>query len=322
MKALRFEKAGDLTYLEVVERPVPQAGSGEALVRVRAAGLNKSDTSNVLGLFKYTTLPRTPGRDFAGVVEAGPPELIGKAVYGSGKEIGFTIDGSHAGYLVVPAAACAIKPEHLSFEAAAACGVPFVTAWYGLENTRVGPGTRFVVIGAAGAVGCAAIHLGRVRGAEVVGAVRRPDQAARLEARGFRALMLPENPLDLAREVQRHFPDGADVIYDTAGYWLQPSIAALANFGRVAVIVVHPRDGNEALPIRELYRRGASIVGVNSLVYPGAECARMLDRLRPYFESGQLVPPDDIDPRPLSAGPSVYAELRTMAGGGKFVLIP
>lgn len=319
MKALRFEKTGDLANLQFVECPTPTPRTDQVLVRVMAAGLNKSDVSNVAGFFPYTTVPRIPGRDFAGVVQKGPLSLVGRPVFGSGREIGFTRDGSHAEYLLLPADAVAIKPESLSYAEAASCGVPFVTAWYAVENTQVKAGTKVVVVGAAGGVGIATIHLAKMRGAQVVGAVRKPAQAAALEARGFGSILLT-GPESLAAGVRRHFPDGADMIFDTPGYWLTESIGALAKYGRVAVIVV-PGDGTASVPLRHLYRIGASIVGVNSLLYSAAECARMFDGLRDAFESGQLRAPDGITERPLAAGREVYATLKQQGHDGKFVLV-
>ncbi len=318
MKALRFEKTGDLANLQCVECATPTPRTDEVLVRIAAAGLNKSDVSNVSGFFPYTTVPRTPGRDFAGIVQKGPLSLVGKAVYGSGKEIGFTRDGSHAEYILLPANAVSIKPESLSFAAAASCGVPFVTAWYAVENTQVTAGTKVVVIGAAGGVGIATLHLARMRGAAVVGAVRKREQAAQLEARGFGSILL-SGPESLAAGVRKHFPDGADMIFDTPGAWINESIGALAKFGRYAVIVV-PGDGSASVPLRHFYRIGASIVGVNSLLYSAAECARMFDGLRAGFESGQLRAPDGLTERPLATGPDVYAALKK-GHDGKFVLV-
>ena len=68
MRALRFKETGDLGNLAVEDVPQPEPQAHELLVQVKAAGMNKSDTTNVLGLFPYTTVPRTPGRDFAGTV--------------------------------------------------------------------------------------------------------------------------------------------------------------------------------------------------------------------------------------------------------------
>src|SRR3954468_7669457 len=167
MKALRFAKTGDLSHLGLADMPRPQPATIELLIRVKAAGLNKSDVSNVMGGHPYTTLPRTPGRDFAGVVERGPQHLHGRAVWGTGKEIGFTRDGSHAEYLLLAAEAVALKPERLSFEEAASCGVPYVTAWHALGGV---PGdAKTLVIGAAGAVGLAAMHIARRKGLRPTG---------------------------------------------------------------------------------------------------------------------------------------------------------
>jgi NADPH:quinone reductase-like Zn-dependent oxidoreductase len=68
MKALRFAEFGPPSVLRIEELAIPEPDEGEALVRVKAAGINPSDIGDVAGRFKKTTLPRTPGRDFAGVV--------------------------------------------------------------------------------------------------------------------------------------------------------------------------------------------------------------------------------------------------------------
>ncbi|MGD1703094.1 alcohol dehydrogenase catalytic domain-containing protein [Dapis sp. BLCC M229] len=70
------------------------------LVEIHAASINPSDVKNILGVMENTTLPRTPGRDFVGVVVPGAPNLIGTEVWGTGGDIGFIRDGSHASHLV------------------------------------------------------------------------------------------------------------------------------------------------------------------------------------------------------------------------------
>ncbi|HFJ9766015.1 TPA: zinc-binding alcohol dehydrogenase family protein, partial [Pseudomonas aeruginosa] len=153
MKALQFDRTGDLAALKLVDMPDPLPAADEVRVEIRAAGLNPSDVKNVLGRFPYTTLPRVPGRDFAGVVVEGPKALLGQAVWGTGREPGFFRDGSHAQFLTLPAAGVALKPESLSFAQAASCGVPYSTAWDALQRSQVKAGTRLLVIGASGAVG-------------------------------------------------------------------------------------------------------------------------------------------------------------------------
>ncbi|TMG73570.1 MAG: zinc-binding alcohol dehydrogenase family protein, partial [Betaproteobacteria bacterium] len=287
------------------ELPTPRAGADEVLVRVRAAGINRSDVSNVLGSHPYTTVPRVPGRDFAGVTSSG------EAVWGTGAELGFRRDGTHAEYVLVPAKALASKPRALSFQQAAACGVPFVTAWHALEHARVGEGATLLVIGAAGGVGSAAIQLARLRGAKVEGAVR-VKQGSGLE---FAHRDAPIQDLTPAEPPAEPLARSWDAIVDTTGRWLAPSIGALARGGRV-VVMVSPGAGTEPVPLRDLYRREASIVGVNSLLYPAAECAELLRRLTPHFESGALRAPERLQPRPLGSEP--YLALKDGASG-KFV---
>jgi len=83
MKALRFSKFGPPSVLAIEEIPKPEAGHGGALIQVKAAAINPSDLKNVSGFFPGTTLPRTPGRDFSGIVVEGQ-KYKGKEVWSSG----------------------------------------------------------------------------------------------------------------------------------------------------------------------------------------------------------------------------------------------
>ena len=98
MKALQFCATGDLAALRLADLALPVVGADEVLVQVKAAGLNPSDVKNVLGRFPYTTLPRVPGRDFSGVIVDGPQALVGKEVWGTGKELGKQMEAMKAEY--------------------------------------------------------------------------------------------------------------------------------------------------------------------------------------------------------------------------------
>jgi NADPH:quinone reductase-like Zn-dependent oxidoreductase len=319
MKALQFSRTGDLAALEVVELPTPVPAEGEVLVQIKAAGLNPSDVKNVLGRFPYTTVPRVPGRDFAGVVVEGPQELIGQDVWGTGNQIGFSRNGSHAGYITLSAKGVALKPKSLSFVQAASLGVPYTTAWDALERSLVDANTRLLVIGANGAVGSAAIALGKVRGAQVLAAVRRPEQVEALQAQGFQAILLGKAE-ELAAQVNAVFAGGADVIFDTTGFWLPASVQALAPFGRIAIIAA-PVDGHVQLPALALYRKGGSVVGINSLLYGVEACARMLEQFGKLFDDGTLPLPTGLIESPLEEGPARYAEVN-QGGADKVILLP
>lgn len=319
MKALQFAETGSLDNLLLNEQvPEPVAGDGDVLIRIEAAGLNPSDLKNVLGRFPYTTVPRIPGRDFAGVVVAGPAPLEGKAVWGSGKGIGFTRDGSHAEYLVLPADAVAIKPDCLSFAQAASCGVPWITALEGVERAGVRAGSRVVVIGASGAVGQAMSLLALARGATVLGAVRRDAQLAEVPA-GCEGMLLG-NPDDFVARVGERFDDGAEVVIDTTGFWLAPAVEVLGNGGRIVAISA-PASGVTDMPILGFYRRAATLIGVNSLLHDSATCAQMLEQLGRLFAGGDL--PLPASPREWSLADGVAAYRALEAGGaGKIVFTP
>ena len=133
MKALRFREFGLPSVLRIEEIPRPEPYDGEALVKVKAAAINPSDVKNVAGLFSGTTLPRTPGRDFSGMVVAGK-KYEGEEVWSSGPGLGITRDGAQAEYVTIPEEALSLKPRTLSLEQAAAIGVPFITAWFVPRN--------------------------------------------------------------------------------------------------------------------------------------------------------------------------------------------
>ncbi|MGY2229823.1 zinc-binding alcohol dehydrogenase family protein [Pseudomonas tolaasii] len=319
MKALQFSATGDLTALRYTDVATPVPADGEVLVQVKAAGLNPSDVKNVLGRFPYTTLPRIPGRDFAGVVVEGPQEWLGQDVWGTGRDIGFFADGSHAQFLTVSAKGVAHKPTHLSFAQAASLGVPYTTAWDALERSGVGKGTRLLVIGANGAVGSAALALAKIRGAEVLAAVRKADQVPVLQAQGFTTIALGK-PEELGAQVNAVFKGGADVIFDTTGFWLPAAVAGLAPFGRIAIIAA-PVDGHVQLPALALYRKGGLVVGINSLLYNCEQCAVMLEQFGRFFDQDLLPLPTGLREVALADGLLSYEEVNS-GSADKIIFLP
>src|ERR1700756_1051522 len=87
---------------------------GSAVIEIRGAGVNPSDVRAVLGAMPHAVWPRTPGRDYAGVVVEGPRQLLGREVWGSGGDLGIRRDGTHARHLVLPAANLREKPASIS----------------------------------------------------------------------------------------------------------------------------------------------------------------------------------------------------------------
>jgi NADPH2:quinone reductase len=170
MRAVRFSRYGSPSVPGVQSIPKPDPKPGEALVEVTASAINPSDVKFVSGLFN-PTLPRTPGRDYAGIVVTGSPRWAGKTVWGNGAGFGIGRDGSHAEFVAMPEEWLSEMPANLSMDQAATVGVPYVAAWSALVvGGRVRSGETVLITGASGAVGRAATQIAHWKNARVIGA--------------------------------------------------------------------------------------------------------------------------------------------------------
>src|SRR5580692_9917551 len=170
-------KADDPASLApAIERRALARADGEVLIEVKAAAVNPSDVKAATGLMAYAVFPRTPGRDYAGIVIDGPADLVGREVFGSSGDLGIRRDGSHATHLAVEADAVVEKPAHLSWDEAAGIGVPFVTAMEGFRRAGMPEkGEVVLVMGVNGKVGQAAVQIAGWNGARVIGVVRKHE---------------------------------------------------------------------------------------------------------------------------------------------------
>ncbi len=286
MRAVQFEAFGGPSVLRVVEMPRPAANEGTALVRVMAASINPSDVKNVAGAMRQTTLPRIPGRDFAGVVEAGPAEWLGAEVWGTGGDTGFTRDGSHAELIAVPVTSLQRKPDTLSFDEAGSVGVNYMAAWCSLEAASLRAGETLLLIGAGGGVGGAAAQIARHRGARVIGADRhapRPDAPV---------LAIAEKVIvgadDLLAEVRAATGGkGADVVLDlVGGVMFRNAVNSLALGGRLVEIAATGQR-EVSFDLADFYHNESRLFGVDTLKRDLTASAKVLEALTPEFVTGE-----------------------------------
>ena len=285
MRAIRFEAFGDPSVLELAQVPVPAVGGTMALVRVMAASINPSDVKNVAGAMKQTTLPRIPGRDFAGVIEAGPAEWIGAAVWGTGGDTGFTRDGTHAEMIAVPVASLRRKPDALSFDQAASVGVNYMAAWCGLEAAGLKAGETVLLIGAAGGVGGAAAQIARRLGARVIGAERHaPHPDAPINGIAEKLILGAQ---DLPAEVRAATGGkGADVVFDlVGGVMFRNAVNCLALRGRLVEISATGQR-EVSFDLADFYHNESRLYGVDTLKRDLTASAEVLEALTPGFVSG------------------------------------
>src|SRR6516165_2502232 len=170
-------KADDVASLApAVERRSISRSAEQVLIEVKAAAVNPSDIKAATGLMPYAVFPRTPGRDYAGVVVDGPPGAIGREVFGSSGDLGIRRDGTHATHLAVELEAIVDKPRAISWEEAAGIGVPFVTAMEGFRRAGIPKtGETVLVMGVNGKVGQATVQIATWHGARVIGVVRKAE---------------------------------------------------------------------------------------------------------------------------------------------------
>jgi NADPH:quinone reductase len=322
MRALKFYQTGSLDDLRVEEVSVPIPAEGEVLVEVKAAAINPSDIKNVQGKMHETTVPRIPGRDFAGMIVKGPDERLGQSVFGSGGNLGFGRDGSHAQYLAVPATAVLPLPRNLGFEQAAGIGVAYITAWAALVNAaQIHAGETALILGTTGAVGSAAARIAHELGARVIGTARK---ASDIPAGSVLPVddWIDLQAVDLAAGVRTLTSGrGADIVFDVVGgAMFEKCLAALAWRGRQVAISSSP-EPRVSFNLVDFYHNESRLLGVDSLKLSFEETAEILRQLTPGIESG-IFPPPRVETFPLEEGPGLYRDMAESKIKGKTILIP
>ena len=322
MKAIHITAHGPHSALKPVDVPHRPLPGGHVRVRVEAAAINPSDVLSAEGRFPHAVLPRALGRDFAGRVVEGPKDLVGAEVWGTGGDLGITRDGAHAEEIILPVAGVSRRPSNLTPEQAASAGVPFTTAWSSLvEAAALTSGETVVVSGAAGAVGRAAVELAVALGARVIALVKDADEAARVD-RDRLAAIARSDLSDLVSVVQKVTGgSGANVALNGVGAPVfRPLLVSLGQAGRLCVYSASA--GREVtLDLFDLYRRRLRLLGVNTAVLTAEDGARILEQLRPLFESGRVRPHPRLEPLPLEDAARAYEQV-ARGSASKVVLVP
>lgn len=242
MKAIRAHAFGGPDVLQADDIATPQPGSGEVLIEMRAAGVNPADTYMLGGSYAIRPdLPYTPGGDFAGVIAALGEDVTG---WSAGDRVfvsaalGVSLTGGYADYVLRPAENLRPLPDGVSFEQAAALGVPYVTAHLGLfEKGRAARGETVFIHGASGAVGTAAIQLARRAGLTVIGSA---GSAAGLDLIREQGVSLAvDHSSDTYLDAIRAATDGngPDLILEMlADRNLAADMELAAKYGRIVII--------------------------------------------------------------------------------------
>ena len=340
MRAARFHRHGGPEVLAVETMPDPVVTPGQVLVRVRACALNRLDLWQRRGLDRIAIpLPHVSGADVAGEVVAAPGDEVpagtrvllqpglscgrcAACLDGRDNEcrrydvLGYQSQGGYAELVAVPAANVVPIPDHVTFEAAAAFPLTFLTAWHMLlTRARLRAGDTVLVVAGTSGVGQAAIQIARLHGARVIATAGSERKLARAAALGADAVV-DHHQQDVVAEVRRLTDKrGVDVVIEHVGQatW-DRSVRALAPGGRL-VICGNTTGWDAAIDLRFLFSRQLSLLGS----YMGTK-GELLQAVR-FLADGRLTPLVDAV-LPLEAAAAAHRRLEAGDVAGKLLLAP
>lgn len=322
MRAVIMDGRGGPEVLRLAELPEPELGPGLVRVRVRAAGLNRADLLQRQGRYGAPgSGPEVPGLEFAGEVDRVGPGVQTLSV--GDRVFGIVTGGGQAEQVVVHERGALKIPERLDFVAAAAVPEAYVTAHDALfSQGRLRSGERLLVHAVGSGVGLAAVQLGSLAGATVLGTSRTPQKLERARAQGL-AHGIDSRGGHFAEEATRRTGDGVDLIADfLGGSALAENLAALAPRGRLVVIGLL---GGSSAPIDLglLMAKRAQVVGTMLRPRPLEEKLAAVQafgrEVLPHLASGRIVPVVD-KVYPAAAIQQAHAQLEANQNFGKIVL--
>ena len=297
MHAIVCEEHGPPERLARRDMAVPVPGPGEVRVRVRAAGVNFMDSLVIRNLYQYRpALPFVPGGEAAGVVDA-VGQGVGQGVddLAPGQRVAvMTGHGCFADAVVVPRGHMVPIPDDMPFDVAAGFTMTYGTALHALrQRGGLQPGETLLVLGAGGALGLAAVELGRLLGARVIAAASSADKLALARQMGAAETINYASEDLKARAKALTDGRGVDMVFDPVGDRLaEPAFRAIAWQGRYLVIGF-AGGAIPSLPLNLPLIKGASLVGVFWGAFTQAEPAAHhgnMAQLLDWFRAGEIRP--------------------------------
>jgi NADPH2:quinone reductase len=243
MKAIAIHRFGGRDTLELTDLPIPDCGTGELRIRIKAAGVNPVDWKIREGLLKDRIpcqFPLVPGWDAAGVVDALGADVtrfkVGDEVFAYCRKPVIQ-HGTYAEFVVVPESFVALKPRTLTFTESAAIPLAGLTAYQSLfDAVKLTRGETVMVHAAAGGVGSYAVQLARDAGARVIGTAGAANYAFVMSLGAEEVIDYTQS--DFRKTVRAAFPGGLDVVYDcVGGDLIEQSAEVLKPGGRLVSIL-------------------------------------------------------------------------------------
>ena len=297
MHAVEISAFGPPDGLRLAERPMPQPGTGELLIRVAASGVNRPDVLQRKGHYAPPVgVSDLPGLEVAGVVESGDVAAMAQAGISVGDRVcALVAGGGYAQYCVAPVAQCLPVPQGFSDVEAASLPETFFTVWSNVfDRARLQAGEALLVQGGSSGIGVTAIQLARARGAKVIVTAGSDEKCAACLALGAHHAINYKSQ-DFVAEVQRITGGrGVDVVLDmVAGPYVAREVECLAEDGRIVIIAVQGGvqvELNAALVLRKRLTITGSTLRPRPVAFKAAIAQCLREQVWPLLESGVLKP--------------------------------
>lgn len=282
-----------VSELKYADFPAPEAGPGEVVLDVAAAGVNYPDVLMVQGRYQTKpALPFVPGSEASGTIRSIGAGVTGFAV--GDKVVAFTGLGGFAEQVNAPASQVWHLPEGLDAEIASGVLITYGTSYHALKDrAALKAGETLLVLGAGGGVGITAVELGKLMGARVIAAASSEEKLALAKQQGADHLI--NYATGNLREEIKALTDGrgVDVVYDPVGGDM--SIAAVKNlaWGGRHLVIGFAAGTIPAIPANLLLLKSASSVGVlwgNSLRADPVPHGKNIDEILAWLAEGKLRP--------------------------------
>jgi len=322
MRAITFTDPGDADVLHCADFPQPVPGENQVLIKVLAAGINRPDVLQRVGLYP----PPADANPGLGLEVSGHIHARGDGVtnWQIGEAVSaLTHGGGYAEFVLVDAGSVMTAPKGISLRDAAAMPETVLTVWQNVfAKAGLKPGETLLVHGATSGIGSTAIQMASAHGARVIATARDDDKCAFGKALGADVVIntKAQDFAAIAREA-----GGVDVVLDmVGGEFLEGNITALNPGGRLALIAF--LGGYEAkinlIPVlqKHLHIMGSTLRPL-SLEAKAALCRAVEKQVWPWVEAGKLAPVID-QTFPLCEAVKAHAYLESGVHKGKLLLIP
>ena len=293
MRAIEIKEPGGPEVLVVTERPMPEPASGEVLIKVAAAGINRPDVFQRQGNYA----PPPGASDIPGLEVAG--EIVGGHV-GSDFKLGDQVcalvaGGGYAEYCVAPIEQCLPIPKGLSLVQAAGLPETYFTVWSNVfDRARLSAGEKLLVHGGASGIGTTAIQLAVAMGNPVYATVGSDERVKAVMALGA-TKGINYKTQDFVQEIMAATDKrGVDVILDmVAGDYIARDLQCLADDGRIVIIAT--LGGNQSsFDANAVMRRRQTITGSTlrprSVAFKAEIAGNLKQHVWPLLEAGKIKP--------------------------------